>query len=255
MFFVGFLSVFAGFVRFCCLSNFILTNSCPFIDFVRSFGRMPFMATGQLQTSLLIHLANGIAAGVQAIHTLTVAHRDIKSSHVLLKFSREGWPLPVISDFTTARTAYVPFFFNIQCLMVCDSDDEIATLAMGSSLRYASPQVFAHIHDPTASWSLEEDFASDVFSVAVIFWELLTRRVPWENSTEVEIERSMFAERFLMVPQYTEIERFSLGELVKTIFTLDYTVRPTIDHVVEVLSRLAGNETTQPAFTTRSQLK
>ena len=76
-------------------------------DAVRTFGRMPFVSSGDLHASLLVHLASGIASGVQAIHKLTVAHRDIKSSKILLKYPDSGWPLPVISDFTTAGTAYV----------------------------------------------------------------------------------------------------------------------------------------------------
>ena len=82
-----------------------------------------------------------------------------------------------------------------------------------------------------------------MFSVGVVFWELLTRSVPWENSTEVEIERSMFAEKFLMVPKYAEMERFSISGLVSSIFTLDYTLRPTIHRVVDVLKRLASAAT------------
>lgn len=65
----------------------------------------------------MLHFASGIVAGVTAMHSFGVAHRDIKSPNVLLDPSSRGGEFldPVICDFGLARAAYVLFFV---CLLL-----------------------------------------------------------------------------------------------------------------------------------------
>lgn len=60
----------------------------------------------------------------------------------------------------------------------------------GFSPRYAAPEVLANAH-LGASTDPEVDKKSDVYSFAIIIWELLTRKVPWNGLKREEIEISV----------------------------------------------------------------
>jgi hypothetical protein len=130
----------------------------------------------QLQSHLLLHLASGLAAGVAAIHSLKIAHRDLSSPNVLLAEPKAGaaFPDPVIADFGIARAT---------------EDNTRFESVNGYSPRYAAPEVIARVQIKTASTTLEEDQLSDLYSLGVVLWEMLSRRIPWDGFTTEEIER------------------------------------------------------------------
>ena len=57
----------------------------------------------------------------------------------------------------------------------------------GFSPRYAAPEVLANAALMISADS-EVDKKSDVYSFAIILWELLTRRIPWEGLNKEQIE-------------------------------------------------------------------
>ena len=57
----------------------------------------------------------------------------------------------------------------------------------GFSPRYAAPEVLAAAA-LMISGDSEVDKKSDVYSFAIILWELLTRRIPWEGLNKEQIE-------------------------------------------------------------------
>ena len=60
----------------------------------------------------------------------------------------------------------------------------------GFSPRYAAPEVLANAALMISADS-EVDKKSDVYSFAIILWELLTRRIPWEGLNKEQIERNV----------------------------------------------------------------
>ena len=176
-----------------------------------------------LPVDTLLHLAGGMASGLAAIHSLRVAHRDIKTSKILIQAPTDETPFPtaVISDFTTARTA----------------SDEVATLAIGSTLRYSSPQVFEHFNNPGQDWSLDEDLSSDVYSLAVVMWEMCERRVPWENQTDIEIGRNVLGGQFLHIMPAKNAVQAELASIMSECFVLDSDARTNIN---DISARLNG---------------
>ena len=86
----------------------------------------------QLESHLLLHLCSGIVAGVAAIHSLKIAHRDINSPNILLGEPKPGvvFPDPIIADFGIAR---------------CLEDNRRFESVNGYSPRYAAPEVIARI--------------------------------------------------------------------------------------------------------------
>jgi len=116
-----------------------------------------------------------------------VVHRDIKSSNILLNEPEDGapYPHPLLADFGLARSA--------------GGDDTLAIAHHrdGISPRYGAPEVFARMHlrrtagnggTSSSASSIDDDKRSDVFSLGVTFWEILTRRVPWSNVSTEQVE-------------------------------------------------------------------
>lgn len=148
------------------------------------------------------------------MHSLGIAHRDLKSSNCLIEKLRTH-PFPtynvVICDFGLSRV---------------DSDVAAAikgwkqSVVAGISVRYAAPEVFARLHvsqankrssriadaslggagtaQPVvdveakpiamASSSIHEDKSGDIYAYAIIMWELLERKIPWADLNNDEIE-------------------------------------------------------------------
>ena len=122
----------------------------------------------QLEQHMLLHLCAGMAAATAAVHSMGVAHRDIKSPNFLLQEPKSGSPFPdaIMCDFGLARTP---------------EDNPSALKVKGLSPRYAPPEVFARAHLRFVSHPIEEDKMSDVYSLGVVLWETTTRMIPWDG--------------------------------------------------------------------------
>ena len=101
-------------------------------------------------------------------------HSDLPLSFVLFP------PLAVICDFglarvTTAATTLENMKFK-----------EIG----GFSPRYAAPEVLASGRLLVAN-DAETDKKSDVYSFAIVLWEMLTRQIPWDGLTKEQIESNV----------------------------------------------------------------
>ena len=112
----------------------------------------------------VLRLVMGICSGLEAIHRIGVIHRDIKPSNILL-FGAEGEPdIPKLSDFGIAKAPAAPG------AVIPHSSD-----AIGSYL-YMSPEQFDS--------ETEVDHRSDLYSVGILLYELLTRQVPFTGEVQ-----------------------------------------------------------------------
>ena len=104
----------------------------------------------------LIEQLQQIATGMEYLHALQppVLHRDLKSANVLIA---EGGQRLAIADFGLARYQANP--------------GKKMTAETGS-YRWMAPEVIRHE---------EYDKRCDVYSFAILAWEMLTYRVPFDN--------------------------------------------------------------------------
>lgn len=152
---------------------------------------------------LAINLFLEIAKGVSSLHERGIIHRDLKSQNVLvrsdgeIKISDFGIARPILSDLTTAR--------------------EI----VGSAL-YMPPEVW-----------LGEDvtLASDIYSLGIIGYELLTGILPFDGEAELEVmwkhlEAPVVAPLFIQpaTPRW-------ISDLVVEMLSKDQFARPSIEQV------------------------
>src|SRR5690606_39253522 len=122
-----------------------------------------------LESHLLLHLCSGMVSGLAAVHSMGIAHRDVKSPNVLLQEPRVGSPFPdpILADFGLSRAT--------------DDSSKAFESIKGMSPRYAPPEVFARVHLRNASNTVEDDKMSDAYSLGVVLWETMGRQIPWDG--------------------------------------------------------------------------
>ncbi len=103
-------------------------------------------------------IAIQISMGIEAAHNNGIIHRDIKPQNIII--SRDG--KVKVADFGIARAA---------------TSDTITTHAMGS-VHYTSPE------QARGGYS---DAKSDIYSIGITFFEMVTGRVPFDGETTVSI--------------------------------------------------------------------
>ncbi len=94
-----------------------------------------------------------------------VLHRDVKPANVLL--TADG--VPKLADFN------ISFSGNVS------GDSPVAYF--GGSLAYMSPEQLAAVHPDLPVAAADLDTRSDLFALAVVLWELLTGRKPFDDDT------------------------------------------------------------------------
>ncbi|WP_280299339.1 serine/threonine-protein kinase [Nocardia neocaledoniensis] len=101
-----------------------------------------------------------------------VLHRDVKPANVLL--TAEG--VPKLADFN------ISFSGNVS------GDSPVAYF--GGSLAYMSPEQLSVVHPDRPTAAADLDTRSDLFSLAVVLWELLTGRKPFGDDTAAGGDRT-----------------------------------------------------------------
>jgi tetratricopeptide (TPR) repeat protein len=117
----------------------------------------------RLSTEQRLELFMQVCDGVQHAHQKGVIHRDLKPSNVLVMI-RGDKPVPKIIDFGVAKAIAQPL------------TDRTLYTQLGSvigTLEYMSPE-------QTASGGTDVDTRTDVYSLGVILYELLTGTLPLE---------------------------------------------------------------------------
>jgi len=118
------------------------------------------MATGALPPQAATEVALQVAEALKAAHVRGVVHRDIKPRNILLADSGHA----KVADFGIARA--------VEATTISHAGDILG------SARYMSPEQAAG--DPVGP-------ASDLYSLGVVLYEMLTGRVPFEVETPADV--------------------------------------------------------------------
>ncbi len=164
-----------------------------------------------------------LSQGLSAAHAAGVMHRDIKPANILM--SAEG--IPKLADFN------VSFASMIQ--------GSGASAHFGGSLAYMSPEQL-QAADPTLQFTADQmDERSDIYSLAIVLWELWQGRRPattprnidsWHSSIKIQLE--MREQIPLLVHPITTSSEKVLEKTLRQALSLDRDRRP------QTASQLAG---------------
>ena len=119
--------------------------------------------TGRLEVKLALEIATQVAAGLAALNKKGLVHRDIKPSNIMVHFEDEGGLTAKIIDLGLARA-------------VNESGSQTAISIPGGfagTPEFASPEQFAGVG---------VDIRSDLYSLGIMLWEMLTSRGPFRGS-------------------------------------------------------------------------
>ncbi len=167
-----------------------------------SNSRVLKVLTESSHVDAVIWLMKQVAEGISHAHQRGIIHRDIKPANILL--TNEG--LPLVLDFNLSENVVV---------------NGRTALLVGGTLPYMSPE---HLEAVTSGKQI--GFQTDLFSLGVIFFELLTgqRPFPDRKGSFDEVIREMISDRKNGCPSVQSLNRVvpsSIASLVDRCLAYD----------------------------------
>jgi serine/threonine protein kinase len=161
---------------------------------------------GPLPLSLALEVMEQTARGLAAGEARGVVHRDLKPSNLMIESDRSGQLMVKIIDYGVAK--------------VMASDETIQTQAefIGTPA-FASPEQFFK------AGQQQIDTRSDIYSLGITFWYLLTGRTPFPGRTIEEIRERQTEQ--LQLEQLKSIRAPApVAALLKSMLAADPANRP-----------------------------
>ena len=119
--------------------------------------------SGVLQVKLALEITRQVATGLAAVHKQRLVHRDIKPSNMMVSFEEEDAVSVKIIDLGLAKVV----------------DEAGAQTTISASGAFAGTPEFA---SPEQIVGGQVDIRSDLYSLGVSLWQMLTGQVPFRGS-------------------------------------------------------------------------
>ena len=119
--------------------------------------------SGPLEVGLALEITKQVAAGLAAVHKKKLVHRDIKPSNIMVSFEDEGAVSVKIIDLGLAKVV----------------DEAGAQTTISASGAFAGTPEFA---SPEQVIGGEVDIRSDLYSLGISLWQMLTGQVPFRGT-------------------------------------------------------------------------
>lgn len=170
---------------------------------------------GSITERRCLRIMNQLADAVTSIHAMGIVHRDIKPNNVIVTGSESAGERVKLLDFGTAKL------------------DTMTTLTAAGELvgtvSYLAPERIRH-QEPTA--------ASDVFSLGVVFYELLALEKPFPAEDPVVLLRQLLDAEPVEPASFRPELSGELNALVMAMLTKEAHLRPGDDELMHRLTRL-----------------
>jgi serine/threonine protein kinase/tetratricopeptide (TPR) repeat protein len=145
------------------------------MEFLRGPTLTHVLRNETLRPSRIADLVAQILSGLEEAHDAGVIHADLKSDNVVVERRRGDWDLVKVVDFGIARLVGKESSLN-----------QAGEKTICGTPEYMSPEVIQG-EDPT--------FASDLYSVGVMLYELLTGSTPFAGGASIEVLRRHLVEQ------------------------------------------------------------
>lgn len=141
---------------------------------------------GRLTVKEATSIAIQVSAGLEVAHNNQIVHRDIKPQNIII--SREG--KVKVTDFGIAKAT---------------TSQTTTSTAMGS-VHYASPEQARGGY---------VDHRSDIYSLGIVLYEMVTGRVPFDGDTAVAVAVKHLQEEMVPPLTYNKEIPFSLSQIIR----------------------------------------
>jgi serine/threonine-protein kinase len=166
---------------------------------------------GILTVERALKLAVGICAGIGFAHRAGLVHADVKPQNILV--TRDG--IVKVTDFGIAQA------FNA------------ARPGERVSVVWGSPHYFA----PEQARGEQPTPASDVYSIGIVMFEMLTGRLPYTGTNQQELALAHIREQIPLVNQFNPAVPETLSQIVYKVMSKDpaarYRMADQLGHVLE----------------------
>jgi len=160
-------------------------------------------------------MAQDITRGLLLMHSQRVLHRDMKSLNILLDENMRA----KISDFGLSK---------------------IKTKSQTTSSLYVQNNVFGSLF-----WKAPETFSiknpytdkADIYALGIVFWEIASCQVPYENWEQQQLLFHVFSGGRLEIPSSCPVE---FKELIELCWHQEPKQRPTVSIVFDKISQIIG---------------
>jgi serine/threonine protein kinase len=157
--------------------------------------------------NFFFHVSTSIANGMNYLHNRGIIHRDIKPANVLLD-----------GDFASGLFQVKVTDFGVATESSVERSNE--RTAETGTYRWMAPEVIRH-----------ESYSNlaDVYSFAVLMWQLLTREDPF--SPKSQIDAAMCVARDCVRPPFPTGTPFAIQELIEACWSDDPALRLPFDQI------------------------
>jgi len=170
-------------------------------------------------------VTSGIASGLNYLHKKDYMHRDIKPSNVLISGDlKSGQYTAKLTDFGLA--------VKVQHASVNNGKKELT--AETGTYRYMAPEVIRHE---------AYNFAADIYSFALLMWEMITREQPFEPQSQIEAAGSVALEG--KRPPFPNGIPLKVKTLIENCWAKNPDERLGIDSLIKRLGELDNDSTAQ----------
>jgi TolB-like protein/lipopolysaccharide biosynthesis regulator YciM len=157
---------------------------------------------GPLEPDLALEVVDQVAAALSAAYRQNLIHRDIKPSNLMVELGPSGNVEVKVIDFGLAKA-----------LRTSPTADRPSGMFVGTP-HYASPEQCG---------GKDTDIRSDIYSVGITLWEMLTGRVPFEGAPTEMLDQHLRSELPLEKLEHVPAP---LVQLLKRLLAKDPDQRP-----------------------------
>ncbi|XP_065855493.1 serine/threonine-protein kinase STY17 [Euphorbia lathyris] len=163
---------------------------------------------GMFKLPSLIKVATDVSRGMSYLHQNNIIHRDLKTANLLMDENE----VVKVADFGVARV---------------QTQSGVMTAETGT-YRWMAPEVIEH---------KPYDHKADVFSFAIVLWELLTGELPYAYLTPLQAAVGVVQKGLRpTIPKNTHPK---LTELLEKCWRQDPTQRPNFSEIIDILQQIA----------------
>nr|XP_023888734.1 serine/threonine-protein kinase STY46-like [Quercus suber] len=180
---------------------------------------------GVFKLPSLIRVAIDVSKGMDYLHKNNIIHRDLKAANLLMDENE----VVKVADFGVARVK---------------TQSGVMTAETGT-YRWIAPEESDHfvIFLPESFFALKViehkpyDHKADVFIFAIVLWELLTGKLPYEYLTPLQAAIGLVQKGLRpIIPKHTHPK---LAELLEKCWQQDPVLRPDFSEIIEILQQTA----------------